>query len=444
MESSTIVCPTTRNFVNILNDNKHHFDELRRRAAKDSPRDNYICETGSDVRLQELLCKQQNLYALARESDQICQIGFGAGYTTLICLLANPRARILCVEETVLDCSESCYFYLRENFPNNEIWMLLGSALEIVTTSDRIFDLFHVDIGGNTQDIFSACCAKAHTRSHILWSFDEGKFVENEDVVMERGFLETSLHPQFICRVNRQVSHRIAVCSLTIGETYKEATRYATRSKEIYCAKHGYPFFDEEDLVDHSRAFSWSKIPLILRHLPDFDYIVWIDGDAQIMDPSIRLEDRIDYLSEGRDITIARDHVCPNMGVILIKNTEWSRKFLNLIYDQEHMIDAANWEQCAMIFLHKHNVSAATEHITILPLHKQNELNSYWYTYEYKTCFILHFPGCSRDLGNFDNLARALNTYCPIKQDNESEESYQKRVYWLIHESNQHALNMRK
>jgi hypothetical protein len=439
MESTTFVVPTMYSFVKILNDNKHHFEELRRLAEKDNPRDNYICETGSDMRMQELICKQQNLYALARGSNQICQIGFGAGYTTLICLLANPRARILCIEQTVVDCSEPCYFYLRDNFPNSEIWMLFGEALEIVTNSSRIFDLFHLDIGGDTQAIFSACCEKAHSRSRILWSFDEGKFVENEDVVTESGFLETSLHPQFIGRINRPVSHSIAVCSLTVGETYKEMTRYATRTKELYCDRHNYPFFDEEDFVDNSRPLAWSKIPLILRHLADFDYIVWIDGDAQIMNPGVRLEERIDCLSDSRDITIARDNICPNTGVMLIKNTEWSRKFLNLVYEQEHMIDAPNWEQSAMLFLHEHNVSAASEHITILPLYKQDELNSYWYTYQYKTCFILHFAGCSGDLGN---LGRALNTYCPIQKDNESEESYEKRVHWLIHESKEHALKI--
>jgi hypothetical protein len=431
--------PEISSFVKILNDNKHHFEELRRLSADDMPRDNYICETGSDVKMLELICKQQNLYGLARDSNQICQIGFGSGYTTLICLLANPRAKILCAEPNAKACCESCYFYLRDNFNGNLIGLLFGDALGIVTHSGHIFDLFHIDIGGDTQDVLSACCKKSHSRSRVICSLDEGQFVDNEDVVVESGFLETPLHPQFIGRINGPVNHRIAVCSLAIGEKYKEATGNATRTKELYCAKHDYPFFDEEDLVDHSRPLSWSKIPLILRHLPDFDYIVWIDGDAQIMDPGVRLEERIDYLSEGRDITIARDNVCPNFGVILIKNTEWSRNFLSVIYDQEHMIGAPNWEQSAMLFLHEHNVSNCTKHITILPLYKQNDLNSYWYTYEYRTCFILHFAGCSGHLGNLGN---ALNSYCPIKKDDESEDPYEKRVHWLIHDAREHALKI--
>lgn len=93
-----------------------------------------------------------------------------------------------------------------------------------------------------------------------------------------------------------------------------------------------------------------------------------------------------------------------------------------------------NWEQRAFINLLENNISDSQNHINVLPLNLQNKLNSYWFTYDYDDCFILHFPGCFRD-NNEHGLSIAMNTYCPIKMDNETDKQYEHRLNWLKFES---------
>ena len=38
---------------------------------------------------------------------------------------------------------------------------------------------------------------------------------------------------------------KIGVCTLSIGETYKQYTRYTLQNKKIYCEKHGYTLIED-------------------------------------------------------------------------------------------------------------------------------------------------------------------------------------------------------
>jgi len=157
---------------------------------------------------------------------------------------------------------------------------------------------------------------------------------------------------------------------------------------------------------------------------------MWIDGDTHIMNYNHKVEDLLQEFSKGRDIIVAQDSIMINTGVMIIKNTEWSKKFLDLIYDQVQFTNHSNWEQAAFINLLENNISDSQNHITVLEKHFQNKLNSYWFTYNFNNCFILHFPGCWRD--NVENgLSLALSQYCPIKKDDETEKQYRDRLYFL-------------
>lgn len=220
---------------------------------------------------------------------------------------------------------------------------------------------------------------------------------------------------------------KIAVLSLTVGDEYKKITKYGRLTKLQYCQRHGYDFIDEESIVDSTRPLSWSKIPLILKYLPRYDYVVWIDGDTYIMNPEITLESLIDEWMEGKDMMMASDHVCLNAGVMFIKNTAFSKEFFEKTYTMEEYIYTGNWEQDAIIKLYETNTFDSQNKIKIVRFPQQIAFNSYYYNFKYGQ-FIIHMAGCQR---NLETLQLAMNDYCPLQKDGESDQSYENRQQWI-------------
>ena len=227
---------------------------------------------------------------------------------------------------------------------------------------------------------------------------------------------------------------KIAICSIANGKNYREIVKYGIKSKILYAQKHNYTFYDGKNILDETRPIAWSKIKHILKYLDNYDYIVWIDADTYIMNDTIKLEDIITELMEQKDIMIARDWKLFNTGVMFCKNSQWTKDFLNHIYEQKKFINHPNWEQASFIDCYEKNNLNSKDNVLVLPLFLQNKFNSYWFTYYPDDCFILHFPGCWRDNVN-NGLDRTMNTYCPIKKENENEQSYQNRLHWLKHKA---------
>lgn len=110
-----------------------------------------------------------------------------------------------------------------------------------------------------------------------------------------------------------------------------------------YCDKYKYDFihYREHESFKH---ITWVKIPLILKTMDstDNEWIFWEDADSCPLDHTIRLESYIE--NENADIIIdtqpAWIHIVNNMaysaaentGLWFIRNTQWSRDFLNDLY----------------------------------------------------------------------------------------------------------------
>lgn len=122
--------------------------------------------------------------------------------------------------------------------------------------------------------------------------------------------------------------------------------QYKPYSKELnsdYCKKNGYEYFIEEDsnkITDFCRlervAIQWYKVPFILDLLnsrPDIDYILFLDLDAIISNKDFKVED---IINSDHNLFLANDlghHSLYNTGVILVKNSEWSKTFFQQWWD---------------------------------------------------------------------------------------------------------------
>jgi hypothetical protein len=233
---------------------------------------------------------------------------------------------------------------------------------------------------------------------------------------------------------------KICICSLSIGEEYKRITKYGRQTKVLYAQKHGYDFRDDEDVYDRTRHPAWSKILLILRYLRYYDYIVWVDADTLIMNDEIKMSDLIEkhMIHESldtehkesketySDIMVAQDWKMINTGVIFIKNTEWAYAFFTLLYDSPGAFERnPNYEQNTFIEFYDNDVAGCREHIKVLGLDEQNDINAYYFTF-YFGHFLIHFCGCK-----IHQLEWPMTRYCPIKRDEDTDESFQQRLHWL-------------
>lgn len=219
---------------------------------------------------------------------------------------------------------------------------------------------------------------------------------------------------------------KIGICTLSIGEKYKEKTKWTTTNKKNYCIRHGYTFIDDESIWDKSKPIPWSKILLLLKHLSQFDYLVWIDADILIMNMGMKIETFINRYP-GYDQISGSDWKMQNTGVWIIKNTEFSHLFLQKVWDNiyDEKSDPRerymNWEQGSVINLMDKNVLNCKEKIKVT---YPEEMNSYWFNY-FPGHFVLHFAGVR------DELDSLIREYYPERLDTDTDESYSDRMVYL-------------
>jgi len=88
----------------------------------------------------------------------ILEIGFNAGFSALLFLLAHPKTKITCIDIGFHRYTYACYEKLRETFGEDRIAFLLGDSVEIlphIHDYDPKYDLFYVD-GSHSPETLSS------------------------------------------------------------------------------------------------------------------------------------------------------------------------------------------------------------------------------------------------------------------------------------------------
>ena len=88
--------------------------------------------------------KQKLLFDLSKKSKSILEVGVYMGHSLLIILLANPRAKITCLD---IDDKYSlpAVNYLKKNFKEADIRFIKGNSLKLLESIKEEFDLYHID-----------------------------------------------------------------------------------------------------------------------------------------------------------------------------------------------------------------------------------------------------------------------------------------------------------
>ena len=144
------------------------------------------------------------------------------------------------------------------------------------------------------------------------------------------------------------------LCSLGFGP-YLELLGISSITFEAFAARHGYDLVLRTDLVAPERPPAWSKIRLVRDLLDRYEEVLWVDSDAIFVDIS---KDIADVMRPGKDLYLVEhrwaandEWRCANTGVFLVRSTDWSRAFLDQVWQQEQFVEHPWWENAAVLDL---------------------------------------------------------------------------------------------
>jgi hypothetical protein len=99
---------------------------------------------------------------------------------------------------------------------------------------------------------------------------------------------------------------------------------------KLYCDKNNIELIrcNERRYIDRHPA--WERIPLILKYINDYDYVMWIDADAHFYIDSKNI---IDLIIENKNFNFIfsstyDNSIAINSGCFIVKNTKYSIDFL--------------------------------------------------------------------------------------------------------------------
>lgn len=232
---------------------------------------------------------------------------------------------------------------------------------------------------------------------------------------------------------------KVGVCSLAIGDKFKESIKWCKESLEKYCKMYEYTLITDESVYDGERSHHWYKIKLVQKYLKDFDYLVWLDADIMIMNYGRRLEEFIDLIQSDKFLLICQGgQFVSNSGVFIIKNCEESFRFLEEVWnttsfegiDRDFKFEINHEQSVIQLLLPKYNVQ-------VIPHSFGNILNGCEPTRDYIIHWIpgdfnIHF------CGNYDEeLKEKQLKYCKKPIDDPQQGFELLKRYKLLIKSNQ-------
>ena len=134
-------------------------------------------------------------------------------------------------------------------------------------------------------------------------------------------------------------------------KNFEKIGNICLKTINAYAKRHG---FDVKlyNNIKSNRPPAWNKILLIQKLFQDkkkYDFIFWIDSDALILDfdKDIRWE-----IESTKDLYLVKHFIkgreVPNTGSFLIRNSEWSKKFLIDVWNKKEHIYNKWWENAAV------------------------------------------------------------------------------------------------
>lgn len=137
------------------------------------------------VKDEDGLYKQLNLYKISKDANSVLEIGFNAGHSALIYLLANNYSKVLLFDLCEHEYTKKCFDYLNSIFPNR-MELISGDSTKTIPNyfknNDLTLDIAHID-GGHTMDIARADFNNVYNHVNKIIVFDDDYLPEIEFLI---------------------------------------------------------------------------------------------------------------------------------------------------------------------------------------------------------------------------------------------------------------------
>lgn len=118
------------------------------------------------------------------------------------------------------------------------------------------------------------------------------------------------------------------------------------KNREHYCGKYGCTVISTPEPKQpktskgESRPPAWGKLLAMKEQLETnkYDYVFYVDMDMVIMNADVSPASLINQAPPGQDFILTNDWSGVNTGIIFAKNSDFSKTFLQLAYDQEQLV----------------------------------------------------------------------------------------------------------
>lgn len=120
---------------------------------------NIHSEGGKYISCDSLVSKRKNISHLvsnAPNGTEILEIGFNAGYSSLLILMSNYNIKLTCTDINHHPYTSKCYDRIKQDYHN--IDMIYGSStnvLPLLHKQNKFYDIIHID-GGHARHIVKA------------------------------------------------------------------------------------------------------------------------------------------------------------------------------------------------------------------------------------------------------------------------------------------------
>jgi len=162
---------------------------------------------------------------------------------------------------------------------------------------------------------------------------------------------------------------KIAIC-MYYTENISNYAYYSREINKMYCKKYGYDLIMSNETFLTDLTPHYERYPLLLRHIDNYDWIVWIDSDAYFYIDSPPLENIIKYINYSHTCILSYTitqylssefkKYYINNGIFLMKNTEENKEFLYKMIHNKDIIHVSEqlhhiYDQSVFRFLYDTN-----------------------------------------------------------------------------------------
>lgn len=168
---------------------------------------------------------------------------------------------------------------------------------------------------------------------------------------------------------------------------------------KLYCDKNNIDLICSSEKNYNDRHPAWERLPLILKHISNYDYIIWVDADAFFY---LDAKNIVDVIDSRYNFIFSEDHNVDNRstintGVLIIKNNQYSIDFISKwAYDENLYKNNPYdcwWDQGVLINMHNNNDLDIRNKSTILSY----GILQHFYDHDKQNAFAYHLAGRSNE-----------------------------------------------